>query len=125
MNPGPGSYFNNKYKYDFIKQNNKNKIIKNKNNRNEHIIENKNINKKNKSSLSLLGPGSYNLIKKQFTKKSFNSFGNFSNEKRRPGRTPLRKRTRLKMTRSKNPSIRRPRCKRPGRSSITTMRNPM
>ena len=45
-NPGLDSYFNNAYKYDFLKKNIKNKKINNKNNRNNHIFENKNINKK-------------------------------------------------------------------------------
>ena len=79
-NPGPGSYFNNTYKYLFIKKNNKNKKINNKNK--NKLIENQNINKNSKSSFSLLGPGSYNIIPKQFDKKSFNSFGSFSIEKK-------------------------------------------
>ena len=80
MTPGPGSYFNNTYKNDFLKKKNK-KIKINKVN---HTDKNKvnNINHKNKSSSSLLGPGSYNIIRKQFEKKSFNSVGSFSNQKR-------------------------------------------
>ena len=80
QSPGPGTYFNNTYKYDFLKRKNiKNKIKK--------IIyrkknKNNNINQNNKSSSSILGPGSYNLIRKQFDKKSFNSYGSFPNEKR-------------------------------------------
>ena len=80
QSPGPGQYFNNTYKYDFLKRKN----IKNKINKiiYRKKIKNNNIYQNNKSTSSLLGPGSYNLIRKQFDKKSFNSYGSFPNEKR-------------------------------------------
>ena len=79
LSPGPGAYFNDTYKLYFIKRKN----IKNRNKKN--IDTNKNENQKNNksvSSLSLLGPCSYNIIKNTFDKKSYNSIGSFSNEKR-------------------------------------------
>ena len=78
VSPSPGSYFNfnDNYKKLLLKR----KSIKNRNskNTNKNIIEHK----KKTISYSILGPGSYNLIRKRFDKKSFNSVGNFSKEKR-------------------------------------------
>ena len=74
-NVGPGSYFRNTFK----RLNNIN------NNKNKSTAWEKNLGRDNmpqlKRSSSNLGPGSYNLMK-NFEKKSFNSYGNFSSEKR-------------------------------------------
>ena len=74
-NVGPGSYFRNTFK----KFNNMN------NNKNKNSSWEKNLGRdempKLKRSSSNLGPGSYNIMK-NFEKKYFNSFGNFSSEKR-------------------------------------------
>ena len=74
-NVGPGSYFRNTFK----RFNNMN------NNRNKHSAWEKNLGRdelsKLKRSSSNLGPGSYNIMK-NFEKRSFNSYGNFSSEKR-------------------------------------------
>ena len=78
---GPGSYFRNTYKkYENLYLNRKNKYIL------EYQRNDKNKDKdkekhKLRRSLSNLGPGSYD-IERSFEKKSFNSFGNFSTEKR-------------------------------------------
>ena len=74
-NVGPGSYFRNTFK----RLNNIN------NNKNKSTAWEKNLGRDDmpqlKRSSSNLGPGSYNLMK-NFEKKSFNSYGNFSSEKR-------------------------------------------
>ena len=71
-NVGPGSYFRNTYK----KFNNLNY------NKNKQSAWEKSIGRAQlKRSSSNLGPGSYNLMK-NFEKKSFNSYGSFSSEKR-------------------------------------------
>ena len=74
-NVGPGSYFRNTFK----RLNNIN------NNKNKSNAWEKNLGRDDmpqlKRSSSNLGPGSYNLMK-NFEKKSFNSYGNFSSEKR-------------------------------------------
>ena len=74
---GPGSYFRNTYKKFenlFLNkiQNNSWKKSKGRDDNNIHKL---------RRSLSNLGPGSYN-IDRSLQKKSFNSFGNFSTEKR-------------------------------------------
>ena len=73
-NVGPGSYFRNTFKRFNNLNNNKNK----KSSWEQSIGRD---DKKLKRSSSNLGPGSYNIIK-DFDKKSFNSYGNFSSEKR-------------------------------------------
>ena len=74
-NVGPGSYFRNTFK----RLNNIN------NKKNISTAWEKNLGRDDmpqlKRSSSNLGPGSYNLMK-NFEKKSFNSYGNFSSEKR-------------------------------------------
>ena len=72
--PGPGSYFNEKFKN--FKLNNKNKINStfSKSKRLEPIL----------NKTSSLGPGSYNLKSDILKKKSFSNFGSFSCEKRFP-----------------------------------------
>ena len=71
---GPGSYFHNTYKkFQNLYLNNK-KMVWEKNRGDEEKV-------RLRRSLSNLGPGSYD-IERSFEKKSFNSFGNFSTEKR-------------------------------------------
>ena len=74
-NIGPGSYFKNTYK----------KLNTINNNKNKHTAWEKSLGRYDlpqlKRSPSNIGPGSYNLIK-NFEKKSFNSYGSFSSEKR-------------------------------------------
>ena len=74
-NVGPGSYFR-----DTFKRFNNININKNKYSAWEKSLG-REENPKLKRSSSNLGPGSYNLMK-NFEKKSFNSYGNFSSEKR-------------------------------------------
>ena len=69
-NVGPGSYF----------LNTKN-IFKNKKTNIDNWGKNVGREQKLKKSNSCIGPGSYNIMK-DFNKKSFNSFGSFSSEKR-------------------------------------------
>ena len=72
---GPGSYFHNTYKKFQNLFLNKNKYSF------EHIKEIEKKPRKLHRSLSNIGPGSYN-IDRSLEKKSFNSYGNFSTEKR-------------------------------------------
>ena len=73
-NVGPGSYFRNTFKRF-------NNLNTNKNKKSSWEQSIGRDDKKLKRSSSNLGPGSYNIIK-DFDKKSFNSYGNFSSEKR-------------------------------------------
>ncbi len=74
-NVGPGSYFRNTFKrLNNINNNKKNSTAWEKNLGRDDMPQ-------LKRSSSNLGPGSYNLMK-NFEKKSFNSYGNFSSEKR-------------------------------------------
>ena len=75
-NIGPGSYFKSTFK-KFRNINNKNK---NKQNEWAKSLGRENIHTLKRSS-SNLGPGSYNIMR-NLGKKSFNSFGSFSSEKR-------------------------------------------
>ena len=74
-NIGPGSYFRDTYK----------KLNNIKNNKNKQNDWGKNVGRDDihplKRSSSNLGPGAYNIMK-NFEKKSFNSYGSFSSEKR-------------------------------------------
>ena len=74
-NVGPGSYFRNTFKRFNNLNNNKNK----KSSWEQSI--GRDDKPKLKRSSSNLGPGCYNITK-NFEKKSFNSYGNFSSEKR-------------------------------------------
>ena len=72
---GPGSYFHNtfkKFQNFYLNRNKKNSWEKTKGREEKHKL---------RRSLSNLGPGSY-YIDRSLEKKSFNSFGNFSTEKR-------------------------------------------
>ena len=72
---GPGSYFRNTYKKFqnyYLNKNTKNSWEKSKGRESKYKL---------RRSLSNLGPGSYD-IDRSLQKKSFNSFGNFSTEKR-------------------------------------------
>ena len=72
---GPGSYFHNTFKkFENLYLNKNTKKVS----ENIKLIDNK---YKLKRSLSNLGPGTYD-IDRSLEKKSFNSFGNFSTEKR-------------------------------------------
>ena len=81
-NPGPGAYFDNSYRNHFINSKSLKKNYKIINEREANTETNIQKKKKTFSPSVLLGPGSYNLIKDQFDKKSFNRVGSFSNERR-------------------------------------------
>ena len=74
LNPGPGTYFKNSFINFKLKNKNKKNPTFSKSERLTSIL------KKNSS----VGPGSYNLINNEITKKSFSNCGSFSFEKRFP-----------------------------------------